>query len=150
MRKIQACVNMDEENLKWLRDGDKGISPFINDLVTILRKDTELLKTINDKTKEAEVTPETIVAARKLMEQEREDREVKVKAYFADNPHILYMAKTQRKFKRADLCRIKEDLYFSKYNVDVGIDVIKKVLKPLIDEFDVKKYEEERGIIKKV
>lgn len=102
-----------------------------------------------DEHEEGDVKP-TIKNIVENSESKKEDDKIKIRAYFKDCPHIVYMAKTQRKFKKDDLCRIKEELFFSKYNVDTTIQEIRKVLKEELDVFDVDAYEKERGIIKKV
>lgn len=148
MRKTTACVSMSEENLEWLK-AHGGISKNIDQTISVLRKNPELANAI---AKESASGTDFLISdeAKKLLESERIEREVKIRAYFRDCPHIVYMAKTQRKFKKADLCKIKDELYYSKYNVDATTDDIRKVLKEEIDVFDTGAYEKERGILHKV
>ena len=103
------------------------------------------------------ITPEAAEEKRKLLEasldeiaKKEQDDEIKTRAYLLDNDHIMYMAKTQRKFTKKDLCKIKDEIFFSKYNADVTVVTIRKVLKEELMKFDVSKYESDRGIIKKV
>jgi hypothetical protein len=144
-RRIPSCIGFDEENLEWLRKREEGMAEFLNTLV----KDYRIKKP--DET-EPEQDPETGVVSTIIVDREKQkqDDEVKIHAFFQDSPHIVYMAKTQRKFKRADICRIKEELFFSKYNVDATVSEIRKILKEEMSEFNVENYEKERGILKKV
>jgi len=48
------------------------------------------------------------------------------------------------------LCKIKDELYFSKYNVDATLTQIRTALKEEMAIFNVEEYESARGIIKKV
>jgi len=149
MRKTTACVSMSEENLEWLK-AHGGISKNVEQTITVLRKNPELARAIALESASSIEMLGIPDEAKKLLEQERIEKEIKIQAYFKDSPHIIYMAKTQRKFKKADLCRIKDELYYSKYNVDASTDEIRKVLKEEIDIFDVEAYEKERGILHKV
>jgi len=152
MRKIQSCVNMNAENLQWLKKQELGISRTINDVVKVLRENSELLVTVRSRmVKEGEEEPsEMVLAAKELLFKEQQDREIKIRAHFQDFPHIVYMAKTQRKFNKADICKIKDDLFYGKYNVVAEVTEIRKLLKEEMDKFDVKAYEVSRGILPKV
>lgn len=150
MRKVQSCVNMDLENIEWLKK-QGGISKNINDMVTVLRKHSDLHISIKSRVEvEGVQTTEATIRAKEIIEQERVEREIKIRAHFRDFPHVIYLAKTRRKFTKSDLCKIKDELFYGKYNVIAEVTEIRKVLKDEMDLFDVEKYEEERGILKKV
>jgi len=38
MRKIQACIGFDPENLEWLKHRDEPMSSFLNNMVTLCRE----------------------------------------------------------------------------------------------------------------
>lgn len=139
-RRIPSCINFDPENLDYLRQRPEGMAEFLNTVIGGLRGE-QTIKNVELKERVEKVVEN--------VEKQKVDDTVKIRAYFKDAPHIIYMAKTQRKFNKSDLCRIKEELFFSKYNVDATIQEIRKVLKDEIDQFDVENYEKERGIFKK-
>lgn len=92
----------------------------------------------------------TVASVKEEIAKSLEEDEIKVHAFLKDNPHIMYMALTQRKFVKKDLCKIKDELFFSKYNVDATLTQIKTALKEEMEIFNVEEYESERGIIRKV
>jgi hypothetical protein len=129
------------------------MADWVNAVIKAYREDEVVRAALGETviTDEAAKDKESIVESRleAIKDKEREDA-VKVRAYLEDNAHIMYMAKTQRKFTKSDLCKIKDELFFSKYNVDTTVQVIRKVLKEEMTKFDVKAYEKERGILPKV
>jgi len=128
------------------------MSDWINAVVKAYRADEAVRTALGNvvTTDEAALEKKDLVKAKldDIAKKEQDD-EVKTRAYLKDNAHIMYMAKTQRKFTKADLCKIKDELFFSKYNVDTNIQLIRKVLKEEMQKFDVKAYEQDRGIIRK-
>lgn len=143
VRRIQSCIGFDEDNLEWLRLQEESMADMLNRLVRQERKRQ------HEESEKTGVPPKTSERLEQLS-RDKETEEQQIIAFFMDNPHILYMAKTQRKFTKKDLCKIKDELFFSKYNVETSVDTIKKVLRQELSKFDVKKYEEERGILPKV
>jgi len=139
-RRIPSCIGFDDENLTWLRHREDSMADFLNTLV----KEYRTLKP-NEVSFEQDIK-KTIAGVSESTENATEEVQVKIRAYFLDSPHIIYMAKTQRKFNKADLCRIKEELFFSKYNVEANVKEIRKILKEAIDAFDVEAYKEKVGI----
>ena len=129
------------------------MADWINAVVKAYREDEKVRKALGTTvtTDEAAKEKSELLAARldDIAKKDLED-EVKIRAYLTDNAHIMYMAKTQRKFTKADICKIKDELFFSKYNVDTNVQLIRKILKEEMQKFDVKKYEVERGILPKV
>jgi hypothetical protein len=129
------------------------MADWINAVIKAYREDESVRSALGNKvtTDEAVKDKQALLASRldDIKKKELED-EIKIRAYLADNAHIMYMAKTQRKFTKADLCKIKDELFFSKYNVDTTIQLIRKVLKEEMQKFDIKAYEKERGILPKV
>ena len=152
-RRIPSCVGFDEANLVWLQNRPESMADWINSVVKAYREDEKVRVALGTivTTDEAAADREAILTS-KLDDIEKKDKEdeIKVRAYLHDNEHIMYMAKTQRKFTKADICKIKDELFFSKYNVETNVQLIRKVLKEEMQRFDVKKYELERGIIEKV
>jgi len=153
VRRITSCIGFDNDNLVWLQARPEGMSEWINCIIKIYREDDKVRKVIGNNV----VTPELEAERRRLLESNltelaRKDIEdaILIRAYLLDNAHIMYMAKTQRKFTKKDLCKIKDEIFFSKYNADVTVVTIRKVLKEELMKFDVSTYEQERGIIKKV
>lgn len=152
-KRVQSCIGFDTDNLKWLHDRPEGMAEFLNRLVRAYRdKKTVQTAVGNDVINPAaELELKTTVASVKedIVRMMEED-EVKIHAYLLDNPHIMYMALTQRKFVKKDLCKIKDELYFSKYNVDATLDQVKKALKEEMEKFDVEDYKTKRGIVEEV
>jgi len=153
VRRITSCIGFDQDNLVWLQDRQEGMSEWINRIIKAYRTDEKVRAVIGNTV----ITPEAAEEKRKLLEasldeiaKKEQDDEIKTRAYLLDNDHIMYMAKTQRKFTKKDLCKIKDEIFFSKYNADVTVVTIRKVLKEELMKFDVSKYETDRGIIKKV
>lgn len=151
-RRITSCIGFDQDNLLWLQARSEGMSEWMNRVIRAYRDDENVRKAIGNNV----VTPEMEIERRKALEasldelaKKEQNDEVKIRAYLLDNPHIMYMAKTQRKFTKKDLCKIKDEIFFSKYNADVTVISIRKVLKEELMTFDVNKYEKERGIIMK-
>jgi hypothetical protein len=129
------------------------MSEWINRVIRIYRTDEKVRAVIGNNV----ITPEMEDEKRKLVEaslddieKKNQDDEIKTRAYLLDNAHIMYMAKTQRKFTKKDLCKIKDEIFFSKYNADVTVVTIRKVLKEELMKFDVTEYQKAHGIIKKV
>lgn len=148
-RRIQSCINMDEDNIKWLKKQERGISKTVNDIVKVLRENADLLITVKSRVvKEGEEITEATLAANAILLKTEHERHEKIRAFFRDQKHLVYLAKTQRKFSKAHLCRIKDELYYGKYNLLVNVDEIRKVLKEEMDTFDVAAYEKERGIVR--
>ena len=153
VRRITSCIGFDHDNLLWLQSRPEGMSEWINRIIRVYRSDENVRKVIGNNV----ITPELEAENKKILEdslddiakKERDD-EIMVRAYLLDNSHILYMAKTQRKFTKKDLCKIKDEIFFSKYNADVTVVTIRKVLKEELMKFDVEAYKTERGILKKV
>ena len=152
-RRVPSCVGFDEPNLVWLQNRPESMADWINAVVKAYREDEKVRKALGNTVTTDEVAAEraTIVASR-LDDIEKKDAEdkIKVRAYLQENDYIIYMAKTQRKFTKADLCKIKDEIFFSKYNVETNVQLIREVLKEEMQKFDVKNYELERGIIPKV
>jgi len=152
MRRIPSCIGFDEDNLIWLQARTEGMAEWINRVTRAYREDEKVRQAIGNNV----VTEQMEAERRKHLDESigelaRKDKDdaVKIRAYLLDNPHIMYMAKTQRKFTKKDLCKIKDEIFFSKYNADVTIICIRKVLKEELSTFDINKYELERGIILK-
>ena len=151
-KRIPSCIGWDEDNLEWLRERAEGMSEFLNRLVRAYRDK----KTVRSAVGSDVLNPSEEVELREAVQEVKRDiakslteDEEKIHAYLQDNPHIMYMALTQRKFVKRDLCRIKDEIYFSVYNVDATLDQIKKALKEEMQKFDIKAYELERGMIGK-
>lgn len=153
VRRIPSCVGFDEDNLVWLQNRPETMADWINSVIKEYRENEKVRKALGKTvtTDEANKDKAALVESRlgEIAKKEQDD-EIKIRAYLNDNPHIMYMAKTQRKFTKADICKIKDELFFSKYNVDTNLQTIRKVLKDEMPKFDVKAYERERGIIPKV
>lgn len=152
-KRIASCIGFDDDNLRWLRDRPEGMAEFLNRLVRAYR-DKKTVQTavgndVSNPASELELRS-TVASVKEEIVKSMDDDEVKIHAFLQDNSHIMYMAKTQRKFTRTDLCKIKDELYFSKYNVDATLTQIRKVLKEEMAAFNVDDYERERGILKKV
>lgn len=147
----QSCIGFDEDNLEWLRQRPEGMAEFLNRLVRAYRNKKTVQSAVGNDVSNPDAETElrqAIASVKEDVVRSKQEQEDKIRAYLRDFDHILYMAKTQRKFTKADLCRIKDELYFSKYNVDVTLDEIRKVLKLEMETFDVKKYEEKKGIVR--
>lgn len=147
MRK-PACIGLDEDVMKYLKEQDTSMAEFINCLVRAYKDKSAVKESVGviKRTIANPIESELVTGVLETTEDILADNQIKIKAYFLDSPHIIYMAKTQRKFNKADLCRIKEELYFSKYNVEANIKEIRKALKESIDTFDVEAYKEKVGI----
>lgn len=152
-RRITSCIGFDQDNLIWLQARPEGMSEWINRVIRVYRDDENVRKAIGNNV----ITPEMEEQRKKILEEslddiakKDQDDEIKIRAYLLDNAHIMYMAKTQRKFTKKDLCKIKDEIFFSKYNADVTVVTIRKVLKEELMKFDVENYQKEHGIIKKV
>jgi hypothetical protein len=152
VRRIATCMGIDPENKAYLESKeDISAAEFVNALIREYRE-KEGVRTAVGEIKRERPSPLSQDVVDKLEDPiaAKEEEMVKIHAWFRDNDHILYIAKTQRKFTKKDLCRIKDDLYFSKYNVDANLQQIRKVLKEEMEIFDVKAYEASRGILPKV
>lgn len=152
-KRIPSCIGFDEDNLLWLRSRPEGMAEFLNRMVRAYRSKKTVQTAVGDDvlnpSMEAELK-ETVQAVKEEVVKALSENDVKIHAFLQDNPHIMYMALTQRKFVRRDLCKIKDEIYFSKYNADVTVEQVKRALKEEMSKFDVKKYERERGIMEKV
>lgn len=151
MGRRASCIGFDEDNLEWLRQRPEGMAEFLNRLVRAYRNKKTVQSAVGNGVSNTDEEVElrtTVARVKEEIVRSKQEQEDKIRAYLRDFDHILYMAKTQRKFTKADLCRIKDELYFSKYNVDVTIDEIKKVLRSELDVFDVSEYEKKRGIMR--
>jgi len=152
-RRIPSCVGFDEPNLVWLQNRPESMADWINAVVKAYREDEKVRTALGTTvTTDEAATERASILAERLDDIERKDKEdeIKIRAYLLDNAHIMYMAKTQRKFTKADICKIKDELFFSKYNVETNVQLIRKILKEEMQKFDTKQYEKERGILPKV
>jgi len=152
-KRVASCIGWDDDNLRWLRDRPEGMAEFLNRLVRAYRDKKSVQTAVGNDV----VNPDTEVELRAAVVSVKEDivkrqdeDEIKIRAFLRDNSHIMYMAKTQRRFKREDICRVKDELFFSKYNVDATTVEIRRILKDEMSKFDIEAYESERGILKKV
>jgi len=140
-RKTTTCLCISEENMEWLRSQETGISGTIGEMIDMIRTDPQFATAAGVAfSKRSGVSLEAYEATKKTLIEGKVDRTVKIKAYFLDCPWIVYNAKTQRKFTKKDLCKIKDDLFWSKYNIDVTTIEIRTILKESIDAFDVESY----------
>jgi hypothetical protein len=149
VRRIQACVNMDIENKEFASAQPDGQSEFMNMLIRGYRSNAAIRTMYEGERLKGITKGGTTEEALQQIASAKIEEEQKIRAYLHDMPHIIYMAKTQRKYTKADLCKIKDELYYSKYNVDATTDTIRRVLKEEISKFDVNAYEEDRGIMRK-
>lgn len=152
-KRIPSCIGFDHDNLRWLKDRPEGMAEFLNRLVRAYR-DKKTVQTavgndVSNPAAELELKS-TVASVKEDIVKSLEEDDIKIHAFLKDNSHIMYMAKTQRKFTRTDLCKIKDELYFSKYNVDATLTQIRTALKEEMAIFNVEEYESARGIIKKV
>ena len=152
-KRIQTCMGFDPDNKAFLEHRPEGASEFVNRLIKAYRDKKTVQTAVGNDVTNPDVEPElkqTVSSIKEELIRKKEEEEQKIRAYLRGASHILYMAKTQRKFTKQDLCRIKDELFFSKYNVDATVDQIRQILKSELDTFDVKAYEESRGILPKV
>lgn len=151
VKRTASCIGFDEENLIWVRTRPEGMAEWINKVIKAYREDPSVRSVIGNRVlPEAAVETNDRVALEErlaALKKVEADDEIKIRAYLLDNKHIMYMAKTQRKFTKKDLCKIKDELFFSKYNLDTNTTIIRKVLKEEMGKFDVKAYEREIGKI---
>jgi hypothetical protein len=144
-KREQTAIGFDPDNIVWLRHRaattGESMSEFLNKRVKEYR---EAYPDQDRVLVEQGILTTTAVSARASHDAIVE----KIMAYFTENDHIMYNAKTQRKTTKQDLARIKEDLFFSKHKVDTTVEVIRPVLRDMMDTFDQKAYEKKRGIHK--
>ena len=146
VRRVLSCIGFDEDNIEWLRHRPEGMADFLNGIVAVYRNHDDIRKMIDLATQTKVMGSDNLQEKLEKLKAEEVDNEVKIKAYFEDHPEIVYMAKIIRRPTKADICKIKDNLYFSKYAVDVRVEVIKKVLRECVKTFDDKKYEKERDM----
>jgi len=141
MLRKNTCIGLDEDVMDYLKKQEVSMAQFINSLVRMYRDKDDAARKAFGEIKV--INPISDNVMKELVNEDvtgKLDRGVKIRAYFLDCPWIVYNAKTQRKFTKTDLCKIKDDLFWSKYNIDVTTLEIRTILKESIDAFDVESY----------
>jgi hypothetical protein len=91
----------------------------------------------------------TITKKEPVVEQTAEEAEYKTRLFLKENSHIIYRCKVHRKTNRTELIKIRDELYYSKYQVEITVEKLRPILREEITKFDVSKYEKEKGISRK-
>ena len=144
MSKVNTCIGFDPDNKEYLESrGPRKAAEFVNWLIKKYREEEAIRKLMGDApypSPDEEVMSEALSKTR----DERKEQEIKIRAWLKENPYIIFNALKVRRPTNADLCYIKRELYFSKYELDVTTRQIAKILRDEMDKFDVEAYEKER------
>jgi len=136
-RKINTCVCFTKEDLESLRKHSEETGESAS---LFLRRLLKEWRVANDSIKERPV--ETLSVTKENYDEIRD----KIKAFLAQREYIVYAAKAHQRLSRKDLGKIKDELFFSEFQVDTTIEVIRPVLREAMAGFDVRSYEIKQGI----
>jgi hypothetical protein len=147
MPRIQTCMGLDSDNKDYLESrGVRTASEFVNWLIRRYREEESVRTSAGEPPAKSHGDKELVKSVALRAGDEDAENEIKIRAYFLDKPAIIYLAIKERKHTKADICKIIDDLWFSKYEVDTTAAVVRRILKEEMSKFNVKEYEEKQHI----
>lgn len=133
-RRIQSVVGFDPANKKFLEDHTENtgesMSEFINRLLDKCRGKAPGESSVTEVPK-------------------KDEMELKARLFLKENEHIVYRAKKQHKVAKQDILKLKDEMFFSKYKIDMTAFAIKAILRDAIEAFDVDEYEKSKNLKKR-
>jgi hypothetical protein len=142
-KRIQSAVGFDEENKLFCERHTLKTGQSMSDLIN------RLLKKYRDEDEEPITLPDGKVISQHVREQlSLVALEEQAREFLRENDHFLYQAKAKGKTGKNDLIHIRDQLFFSKFKVDLPTVALKNVLRDEIEKFDVVAYEKKKGLKK--
>jgi hypothetical protein len=141
VRREQTIVGLDSDNKRFCERNTASTGESMSNLVNKLLKEYREAHEPQPESETGSVMGLAISARRR-----QEETEHSIKLFLHENDYILYMAKQQRRTTKNDILRIKNELFFSKYKVDSTPEIIRRILRDEIADFDVAAYEKRKGI----
>jgi hypothetical protein len=148
VRRVPTCMGIDEDNKIYLKERGGSAAEFVNDLIRLYR-DSESVRDEADKREKRKPRFERGVALEQLIAKtkaEREDMEIKIRAYLEDHPWVIYSVATDQPPSSSELTKIKDRMAWSKYRIKTDCETIQKIVLEMAETFDIKAYEENNHI----
>jgi hypothetical protein len=148
VKRIPTCMGIDEDNKLYLADRSESAAEFVNSLIRLYRE-SESVRDEAEKFEKKKPKLDRSVVLEKLIKKTKEEKadiEIKVKAYLADHPWVVYSVATDQPPSSSELTKLKDRMSWSKYRIRTDCETIQKIVLEEAEHFDVKEYEMKNNI----